>query len=397
MSSRKIFLIIMLVALAASALTGIFAVLTTSGDALWRMMTTAITTAVVTAFLLPLSLLIDRPKLRAGGLTGMGTLLFAWICVMLLTWRQNLGGYDLEERLAGTLGATLLCGLPAAGALLLITCQWARFAAWTFVGLAAYAWLVALAGSWITVGISASYNLSGHLWATATIPYGIGTLCALLLVNLGQGDRRYFRWAGVVMGGVAIVIAVAGVWSESNFEFWGRIGGFALTACLVLAHFNVVLMARLRRHQQWLKWATMACSGIAGVAVAILLVYDDSGRWNDLLLFRFAYALAVAGGCGSIALIILSSLNRRIDGPLIPSVEMKTIQLACPRCGQHQTLPLGEAACQACRLKIITHVVEPRCPACGYNLFRLISDRCPECGAVLADSEKSVAGAVPGS
>ena len=29
---------------------------------------------------------------------------------------------------------------------------------------------------------------------------------------------------------------------------------------------------------------------------------------------------------------------------------------------------------------VVIRVIEPLCPVCGYNLYRLTSDRCPECG-----------------
>jgi ribosomal protein L37E len=396
MTPRKVLLIIMLAALAASALTGILAVLTTTGDALWRLMGTAIDTAVVTALLLPLSLLTDRPKLRAGGLSAMGTLLVGWLCVMYLMWMEHTGGYDLQWRVLSTFGFTLLAGLPASAALLLTNVKWARVAAWALVGLAAYAWLGTLAGTWIPSGTSSIFgfgNLSERIWGTALIPYGIGAITALLLVNLGMGDRRYFRWAGIFFGLVATVVGVGSVWSDNHGEFWSRVLGISLTACIVPAHINLVLMARLRQRQEWLKWATIGCSLAAGLAIVIVLAVVSSSNWDDPFLFRAAAAAAIAGGCGSIALIILSALNRRVDAPLVASVDMKEIQLACPRCGMRQTLPLGEAACSSCQLQIITQVVEPRCPACGYNLYKLNSDRCPECGhALKAQSAASLLG-----
>ena len=384
MTPRKLLLIVMLAALAASALMGIMAILVTSDQMLARLLGTSIATAVAAGLLLPASLLTDRPKLRAGGLAAMGVILLSWVFVLALIWLDGLGlSSDLYWRIGASWGFLLLTGIPAAGVLLLQSVRWARVAVWLFVAMAVYAYLVCLAGAWVPASggfLWSSNHLSENLWGTAMIPYGIGTVCALLMVNFGCGDRRYFRFAGLLFGLAAMVIGVIGVWTKSENEFWGRVMGILVTLCILLAHINLLLMARLKPGQSWLMWTTMGCSASAALCMILFLITQPINAIDDAMLGRFTIAGSIATACGSLALIVVSALNRRVDRVAPVSMELKELALVCPRCGVHQSVPMGESACKACHLQFVIRVIEPLCPVCGYNLYCLTSDRCPECG-----------------
>jgi len=368
----------MLAALAATAITGVFAVLLASGDMLGQLMGTCFATAILTGLMLPLSFLTDRPKFRLGGLVAMGMLTIAWLCILGLIWSIGHGfGHGLEWRLASTFGFTLLAGLPAAGALLLKDFPATRIAAWPFVGLAAFAWLGCIFGSWFP----ANENLAGYLWGTVLIPYGVGSLCCMLLINVGMGDRRhFFRWPGITVGFASIVLFIIAVWNDADSEFFARLGAAALSVCAALAYINLILMSKLRGNQQWLKWLTIGFTLISGICFAAAALTFDDGSPTEVLL-RAAAAAGITALCGSIALIVLTVLNQRVDAPMIPSVEMTHIHLRCPRCESDQHALIGDAVCTNCQLQIFTRVTEPQCPACGYNLYKLTSNRCPECGA----------------
>ena len=127
MTLRRTLLISMLVALAACAAIGIMAVFVSGSDGLWRLLGTAIDTAVATGLLLPLTFLTSREKLRAGGLMGMGVVLVCWACMVALMWLPRGWGYRYEEKILVTVMFTALMGLPSAGALLVKSLRRARW------------------------------------------------------------------------------------------------------------------------------------------------------------------------------------------------------------------------------------------------------------------------------
>ena len=75
---------------------------------------------------------------------------------------------------------------------------------------------------------------------------------------------------------------------------------------------------------------------------------------------------------------------RQVD-PL--SAVASLVYVCCPRCGAGQTLGLGEARCEQCRLRISIRVEEPLCPNCAFNLQGLARPVCPECGLHLDKEE----------
>ena len=48
--------------------------------------------------------------------------------------------------------------------------------------------------------------------------YGISSLIAFLLVNLGCGDKRYFRWAGVAAATAGLILALVDIWDRLSYS-----------------------------------------------------------------------------------------------------------------------------------------------------------------------------------
>jgi predicted amidophosphoribosyltransferase len=57
-----------------------------------------------------------------------------------------------------------------------------------------------------------------------------------------------------------------------------------------------------------------------------------------------------------------------------------TVTVICPRCRRKTKVPPGMGSCTSCGLRIQLNIEEPRCPQCGYLVYKLVSDVCPECG-----------------
>jgi hypothetical protein len=392
MTFRRFLLLAMLVALGLCAAVGVLAVFVTSGEHLGRVLGTLLDTAVATGLLLPVSFLIPRAKLRVGGLTGMGVILFAWLCVLAAIWTNGIPLYGLSETFALTALFVLFMGVPSAGVLLLLYRRQARTAALTFVSGAVLAWLAC--------ELSA-FNLYGpfrdHFLSTGLVLYGLGTLAAALLVNLGCGDQRFFRWAGVTLAACGLAMALWDIWAlHGEDEFFAHLTLCVIIPAIVMAHINLVLMARLRASQAWLKWGVCGLSILSGLLLIFELMRFEDG-FHDLRS-RASAAAGIVAACGSLALIVLAVLNRKTDlaARLPGAMDATALELTCPRCRHRQTVPFGESSCAQCELQFSIKITEPRCPACGYLLYRLSSARCPECGAPARTGKGTPLHTVPG-
>jgi hypothetical protein len=397
MTFRKFLLLSMLVVLALCAVTGVLAVFTRSEETLWRVVMTAIDTAVATGLLLPMTWLAARPRLRVGALTGMGVVLACWALLLGALWLPDLAGfphYRMEEKLLLSTMFTLFMGLPSAVALLVVTFRWARVAVWTFVGGAALAFLLCE----LDVLFEVSHYGETLLACGMTI-YGMNTCAAALLVNFGCGDRRYFRWAGVACAAAATILFLLVISDHAAWTAYaptlGRKGGVLAVAAIVMAHVNLVLMAKLRRTQQWLQWGTIAVSLVGGFSGIYSFLFEFNTvhvEWAT----RSASGAAIVAACGSLALIVLTLMNRKVETPFaVPgALEATAMDIVCPRCHTPQHVPFGESVCKSCDLQFSIKVTEPRCAACGYLLYQLTGNKCPECGAPLGAAPAGAPSAV---
>lgn len=148
------------------------------------------------------------------------------------------------------------------------------------------------------------------------------------------------------------------------------------------------LMVPLKASQRLLRNVLIAAAVLTAVFIQLVVM---SGRdlipaLDTSLMERCVAAGGIVTGCGTLALMVLARLNRRVD--FLPDDQSKLTQIivVCPRCRRRQTLPIGNAACSSCGLRVSTRVEEPRCPSCDYLLIGLTSDRCPECGSAVAGS-----------
>jgi hypothetical protein len=107
------------------------------------------------------------------------------------------------------------------------------------------------------------------------------------------------------------------------------------------------------------------------------------------MLLRTAAAASLLAACGTLGMIVLARLYRPVE--FEPgTTAFVSIDLFCPRCHRRQKLPLGDARCGGCGLKIVTQVEEPRCAGCGYLLYGSTSTTCPECGRPVAAAPAGV-------
>ena len=363
-----------------AAATGVLAVLLASGGIVWRVVGTGFTTAFASGLMLGVSRLIDHQKLRSAGLLGMGAVIIEFLMVLALIWEvpRNVWGLRCEEQIALTvvffgLGVVLIMSFQR---LLHEPCGIVAGRVGEVVTLAMF--VACMMASWVDLAV-----FNDDWWETAGVIALFGGLATLNLVNVGTGDHRHWRWAGimasVIAGGMWLMDIWVGAGSDLGAVFFCGLIGFAA----VSAHANLSLVGALKPGQIWVRGVTIGAAVLTAGFVELIIISDLFSGMGvaDNLLSRLAAAAGIVTGCGTLALCVLLPMNRKVAYEAI-APELNEVTLICPRCRKKQPIRTGDSACSACGLRISIRVDEPRCPQCDYLLYGLTSDRCPECGVV---------------
>ncbi len=379
---RKRLLHVLLWCLAASAASGVLTVLVSDRDIMWRVTVMGFVSAVAVGLMIPLSMLVDRERFRAAGLAGMFACVAAFLLSTGLIW-AGWGGWRLEERFGMSLVLLIFMAPAVVGLLCLRATEGGRVAGLVGLACAGAASVLFLTEIWRP-------DFSDYLWRfgeTGASVSWCGAIATLALVGRGT-DSRHWRWAGVVLAAVALVMSQIGIWIAPSSD--SRYLMSVLTVAALVAFANVILRTRVSNGQRLVVYGTIAAAG-AVVLFINLDVHVQEWDYQDPFGFkRFTAGASIVAVSGTLAVMVLSLLNRRaarraavISGTAdgAPGGSLTAITLKCPRCTKEQTLPIGEGVCSGCRLIIHTRVETPACTTCGYDLSMIKGDQCPECGA----------------
>ncbi len=218
-------------------------------------------------------------------------------------------------------------------------------------------------------------------WETGGTLLLFATLTTMTLLQLSAATPRPWRWLGIASALIACAMLMEHIWVGTGSDLGHVIFcGFLAIGCVV-AHANLCLGPNLRPTQQWVRQGTILFSAVTAGLIVLFIAKDKFPEVPiDADLFgRFASAAGIIAGCGTLALLVLARMNRKVDAEP-ESYELSEVSLVCPRCRRKQSLPTGDSTCPSCGLRISIRVEEPRCVKCDYLLRGLISDRCPECG-----------------
>lgn len=392
MPLRTVLLRVMLWSLGIAAVAGVLTVLVHGGETAWRVVGTAFTTALATGLMLPASTMMDHKKSRSAGLAGMAAVIVEFLLALALIWElpRHLWDVHWEDEIAGTM---LVLGAAAIFVMIFLDLAKKPYAVLASrVGLflallTCGAWLL---GIWelcvCSVRPLQEYCRCQNIWfETGGATAVCGILVLLCLIGHGTADRRPWCWAGIAASAVACAMWLINIWVGTRSDVGTVIFTALLGLAVVVAHANLSLMAPLAPHQRWVRASTIAAAVLTALLIDLIVIDDllfPVGVGADFL-GRLAAAAGIVTACGTMALVVLARLNRKVDyEPLSP--ELTHITAVCPRCGKRQSICLGDSVCVACKLRISIRIEEPRCPQCGYLLYGLPSDRCPECGTVIS-------------
>lgn len=329
---------------------------------------------------------------------GMGGVIFEFLLALMLIWEvpRHLWGVSWEGEIAATIGFSAVAAIVLMGLMALREKPGSAIAARvgvlvTLLSLAAY-----LLSVWLPDRHPyGSYSNSFRCGETGSAIALFGGLAVATLVGLGIGIRKSWRWVGLVASVAGCALWLIDVWIGAGSDL--EHVAFCTCACLavVIVHANLSFLVNLKPEQCWVRTGTIGAA-ILTASLIDAIVIDDKlfkiGLGSDVIE-RYVAAAGIVTACGTLALLVLARLNRRVDyEPLLP--ELSEITVVCPRCRKKQSLALGDSACPSCSLRISIRIEDPRCPQCDYVLYGLTSDRCPECGTVIGDAPATQGGAL---
>jgi len=392
---RRTILWIMLGALAVSALLAVLGVMTSRFDQEFRMIGTGISAAVASGLLLAACKLLESEKSRHTSLVLMAIIVFEFLLALLGFWNPSTGQFSqMDEEFVLTAACFPLAALPAALFFHIRQFPGGKIAGWIGMGMSGVAFVAFMRANWASYLPVRQTNIDEY-WGSGWACWLFAFVGAATTAGFGA-DRRHWRWIGFAAALLAFFMGLHGIWHEpetsSNFFI---ISG---TLALLIGHINVLWLCKLKRSQEWLRFATAIVACIAAICFDEGTI-EQRGAFD--FIWRCGMAAGICAGCGTVAIAILTAFNRRVANSASNSgTDLIELPLVCPCCHRKQTISLrdgiGESACGGCGMIYSIRVCAPRCASCGYLLLMFHGNRCPECGTtittVLAASPALIAG-----
>ncbi len=310
--------------------------------------------------LVPLVNILHRRAFQSGGLYLSAVFLGLWITGILAMF-----DFINSSRWSATLMIGLAAGIPAGVGLLFRKKHWGPPFAWSLCTLASIAAVIMLIPAWFD-----SFSSGGEkLYLIGSVILG-PAIASMLLINVGCGDCRYFRWPAILAALLGMIINIHALTYESG---WNDSGPFGARLCAIAAGTgaltNLLLMTRQwhgqhlqmgwhRRHHRHrrrihgpyhhrlLRHPAPRSHRIAGI-------YD----WGTRALFACIF-LAMGVLC---QLLARTMLHASPSSPSSPPLT-KQVTLTCPNCNQPGIIPLKDGACPHCLLQFRITLIEPTCP-----------------------------------
>ncbi len=342
---RRLFFRIMLWSLAAAAVAGFFAMMLASYDLVGRVAATALVTALASGVMWRLEALLDDEAKHIAGMLGMVSTGLCFLFALPGIWAA-----EDEWRWWVTIWALGMTTPVAMGCLQMVAKRREFVAGMVGLALSSVVLLLWLIPVWLVS------DHSERWYGTAAVVAGYGALITLCLISFSHSVRDAWRWAGVAAAALGCVVSLQVIWdrgpaSDSTVD---AITLLVSVAC-VIAHANLTLLVSLKPPQVWIRWGAIGSAVLTAGAIDAIAVFDWHG---DTLAARFAGAMAIVAGCGSLAIAVLARYNKLDESPAparseeIDPAQIEKMTVVCPCCQLQQTVTLGGAQCLKCSLEI---------------------------------------------
>ena len=344
---RKVLLRIVFWALGLAACFGAAGVIFAGDDRVWRIVGTCAATAAGAFLMLAASRQLDQEMTWLPGVMAVALIVTEYLATLGLIWK--LFG-SAQEPAALTMLFLAATAVPAIGFSGILKRPDGALSARVGLFASAVVFVLLMVGTW--GGWLGAVR--AERWHSLGLSLAVFAVLAVLCL-IGSGtDRRHWRWLGVAAAGAAFSISAYAIILDihETSAFFVCV----VSVAAVVAHANAMAWCPLKPAQRWLLWGTIAAGIATGGFVDLARITTP---WQEEMLGRLAGATAIIAGCGTLALLILASINQRILRVPATLADLREITLTCPRCRARQTVALGSGKCGACGLVIQVRVQEP--------------------------------------
>jgi len=347
MTVRKLLLRIVFASLALAAGFGAAGVIFAGHDTLWRIVWTCAATAIGALLVLVSSSLLEREETWSPGALSLVLFVGEYLLNLGLIWEV----FGRAQDQAGlTVHFLALTGFPALVFVGTLRRPLTLVAARTGLAACAASLLLLMIGTWGRGWGIRDFQHNHWFEVTGSLaPFAF--LAVLALIGAGL-DRRHWRWAGVAAAAAAFSMATYAILLDIR-------QASSLFVCLasvavVVAHANAMVRVPLASNQRWLLWATL---GAAFTAAGFVDVGSITRPWHEEMLGRLAGAAAIVAGCGTLAVLVLARVNRRVQLPEFSWADVRAVTLVCPRCHRKQAIAVEGGSCAVCGLGIAVRLL----------------------------------------
>jgi len=341
-------------------------------------MWTGFATSIAAALAFPTLKLLEKPKRRPTGLFALYAIMAEFLMTIVLIWfadKHLPGNYD-EEEVAITMLLFLPPAITAFSILAFLNNAWNRIPMFIGLSISLCSFILLSIGTWCF----GSWRLQSNWWETGWMILGFGLLATLPLISANTDDKKWWRWAGVITSVISAIILTNTIWNE---VYWDKLICLTASISIYITYLNLMLLIPLKDQQKWIRTATLLCALLLAILINVLIFTQTNNEYGPLA--KSIGATGIVTACGTMAIIILAALNKRLQSSqnILNNLDMTII---CPRCKLTQQMRSGNNECTACKLKINLQIEEPHCPECDYLLYHLTSTRCPECGTTIINN-----------
>jgi hypothetical protein len=344
---RKVLLRIVFWALGLAACFGAAGVIFAGHDTLWRIVGTCAATAAGAFLVLAASRQLDEEMTWLPGVMAVSLIVIEYLATLGLIWNLFRSAEDPAAQTMFFLAAT---AVPAIGFSAILRRPGGALPARVGLFASAVVFVLLLVGTW---GGWLGAVRAEH-WLSLGLSLAVFAVLAVLCL-IGSGtDQRHWRWLGVAAAAAAFSVSAYAIILDIH-----KTSAFfvcVVSVAAVVAHANAMACCPLKPAQRWLLWGTLGAGIATGGFVDLARITTP---WQEEMLGRLAGATAIIAGCGTLALLILARINRRIVPTAATLADLREITLTCPRCRARQTVAIGSGKCGACGLVIQVRVQEP--------------------------------------
>jgi hypothetical protein len=347
MIARKLLLRIVFASLALAAGFGAAGVIFAGHDTLWRIVGTCAATAAAALLVLGSSSLLEREETWPPGALSLVLFVGEYLLTLGLLW-EVFG--PAQDQAGLTVLFLALTGFPALVFVGTLRRSTTRVAARVGLAACAVSFLLLMIGTWGRGWGTRNFD-HNHWFEVSGSLAPFAFLAVLALIGAGL-DRRHWRWAGVAAAAAAFSMATYAILLDIRHT--SSLFVCIVSLAVVVAHANAMVRVPLASNHRWLLWATL---GAAFTAAGFVDVGSITRPWQVEMLGRLAGAAAIMAGCGTLALLVLARVNRRVPPPPFSVADVRQVTLLCPRCSRRQTIAIESGTCAACGLGIAVRLI----------------------------------------